>query len=126
MYKRQSSEGFGFDPSFETQGQATFLSKEGALIHIWAGADAPKTELKIEVFCESGEVTLDAGRVIRAYRNTVPETLFDGAMPTPAGGFRAAIEGFQGKASRIAPAKEAVLVCGLVEEMIQTQSDLRL
>lgn len=52
----------------EAQGQATLLSEDGALVHVWASAVAPRVMLTMHVVCENGEVGLDGGQVTR--RNT--------------------------------------------------------
>lgn len=113
---------FGLGPSFETQGQATLRSKDGALVHIWASAEAPETGLKIEISCEGGEVVLDGGRVTQKYRDANAEVLREGAMPTPADGFRAAIEGFRDGRDRIVLIEDAVKASVLMEKIVRSAS----
>ena len=114
----------GFDPSFDTQGQATFTSREGCLVHVWASAEAPSIDLRIEMFCEGGELLLDAGRVTRKFRAADPEVLHDGDMPTPANGFRAALEGFRNRSERITSIEEAVSASASMEALLKTTPTL--
>jgi len=109
----------GFDPSFDTQGQATLTSHEGSLIHVWASAEAPSINLRIEVFCKGGEILLDAGRVTRTYRFANPDVIHHGEMPTPADGFRAALEGFRNRSERITNTEEAVLASASMEALLK-------
>ncbi|WP_178346912.1 Gfo/Idh/MocA family protein [Marivita hallyeonensis] len=114
----------GFDTSFDTQGQATLTSHEGCLIHVWASAEAPSVNLRIEVFWEGGEVLLNDGCVTRKYRAANPEVVHDGEMPTPADGFRAALEGFRNRSERITNVEEAVSANALMEALLKTASKL--
>jgi len=112
---------FGFDPPFETQGQATLTSDAGSLVHVWASAEAPNTLLRIEVFCEGGEIFLDGGRVTQMLRDADKEVVHDGEMPTPADGFRAALERFRNQKAPITRTQDAVAASASMEALLRTQ-----
>ncbi len=109
----------GLDPLFDTQGQATLTSRDGGLVHFWASAEAPEVELRIEMVCEGGEILLNGGRVTRRCRASEPQVIYDGEMPMPADGFRAALEGFRNRSERITKIEEAVSACASMEALLK-------
>ncbi len=111
----------GLDPSFDTQGQATFTSKGGCLIHFWASAASPRVELRIETVCEGGEILLNGGRVTRKYCAADPQVIHESEMPTPADGFRAALERFRNRSERITRIEEAVAASASIEALLKMQ-----
>lgn len=121
---RATSSGLIYDPSFEVRGSAIFMSKELAPIHIKASAISPQIVLRFELSFEGGEVQLDGGAVTARYGNSDHHVLHDGPMPTPAEGFRAALEGFRNVSTQVAPASDVLVTSALSEEMRNLDGNL--
>ena len=111
----------GTDQASEMQGQATLTSSDGALVHLWASAIAPRVMLAIQLVGDKGEVTLEGGRVSRRYGFDAPRVLHDGPMPTPADGFRAALEALRNGRAPIVEINEAVLASIVMDSVLKVQ-----
>ncbi|WP_299044198.1 Gfo/Idh/MocA family oxidoreductase [uncultured Tateyamaria sp.] len=109
----------GLNQNFDSQGQATLTSAHGALVHVWASAEAPEVMLTAQLICEHGEISLNGGRVLLRYPPDNVTVLHDGQMPTPADGFRAALEALRNRENPILEIADAVSVSQIMDSILE-------
>jgi len=108
---RPASEG-----DVDVQGQIMLRGGGGELVHVWASGVAPSVVQRVNVICERGTLVLDAGRL--EYREgDTREILHDVGMPTPASGFRSALERFRKGAEPLTRLQDAVAASGLMDDV---------
>ena len=113
----------GAGTAIEVQGQATLVSEDGALVHAWASSVAPRVMLTIQVVYENGEIGLDGGQVTRRLGGAEREVPHEGPMPTPADGFRAALEALREDRSPITNLADAVAASTVMDELTTVSKD---
>jgi predicted dehydrogenase len=118
---RDGSTGAG--PTLDLQGQATLVSENGALVHVWASAVAPREMLAMHLVCENGEVGLDGGQTTRRMGDGARDLLHDGPIPTPADGFRAVLEAFRDDRPPVTNLTEAVAASTVMGELEAISKD---